>query len=175
MTDRALRLSPEDPDLLLAMAEGLEAADRPEEAALVLERCTGPLELIVKVHLLRARLAARSGADGVAEAELEAALAADPHPWRARGEARYALARLHLRTGDRARAEGQLLAAAQSGYLDPSRESGVDWTKLKALRARLAAALAKGRRAPSFVSPLPVDPATGRLRGPAAGGVRARF
>lgn len=175
LTERALRLSPDDPELLLAMAEGLEAAGRLEEAALILERCSGPPELNAEAHLLRARLAAKGGAGGVAEAELEAALATEPQLWRTRGEARYALARLYLRAGERSRAEGQLLAAAQSGYLDLSTESGIEWTKLQALRTRAAAAQAKGRRAPGFVSPIPVDLATGRLRGPDTAGVRARF
>lgn len=173
-TERALRLSPEDPELLLAMAEGLEAADRADEAGLMLERCTGPAELEAKAHLLRARLAERAGSLGVAEAELEAVLAGDPQSWRARGEARYALALLYARAGDGARAEGQLLAAAHSGYLDRSRGSAA-WPTRSALWARLATAQEKSRRAPGFVAPLPVDPGTGRLRGPARAGDRARF
>jgi tetratricopeptide (TPR) repeat protein len=175
LTERALRLSPEDPELLLAMAEGLEAADRPDEAELMLERCSGPPELEAQAHLLRARLAEKKGATGAIEAELEAVLAADPQLWRARGEARYALARLYDRSGDGARAEAQWEAAARGGYLDLAAGSGIEGPQFRALRVRLATLQGKSRRAPAFVAPLPVDPATGRLRGPGAARVRARF
>jgi len=175
LTERALRLSPEDPELLLAMAEGLEAADRPDEAELMLERCSGPPELEAQAHLLRARLAEKKGATGAIEAELEAVMAADPQLWRARGEARYALARLYDRSGDGARAEAQWEAAARGGYLDLAAGSGIEGPKFRALRVRLATLQGKSRRAPAFVAPLPVDPATGRLRGPGAARVRARF
>lgn len=119
-TNRALRVTPSDPELLLQLGSRLVDVGRYDEAAVLLKRVIAEGGARGEVYLRLGYTYLKMGELLEAERELRTAIgkADGPGEWRTRGRARYNLAILWLLAGSPTDALRHLELAVREGFKD---------------------------------------------------------
>lgn len=172
-TERALRVTPDDPELLARLGSRWMDAGRPQAAVEILARVIERGGARGGVHLALGRAHMALGHRTASVRQIRQAIAKSPGPsgWRTRGEARYALAEMWTGEGSPENAIRQLRQALLEGYLDVGAIQSDTLAPLRSHRdyRRLRRTEPRPGAAPRYVSPLGRVTTSARLK------LRTRF
>ncbi|MBI4821588.1 MAG: tetratricopeptide repeat protein [Deltaproteobacteria bacterium] len=168
-TQRALKVAPSDPEILLELGSRLIDAKRPKDAITIFRRVVADGGARGEVHLRLGFAYFLVGEHGLAERSFHDAirLASAPSEWRTRGRARYDLAKLWMKFDAPENALRHVREALDEGFRDPAVfTSDPDLSKLanNAEFKKLMKATAKPARRPPQLSPFEVEAATGEQK-----------
>ncbi|MEM9113092.1 MAG: tetratricopeptide repeat protein [Myxococcota bacterium] len=132
-TEKALRTTPSDPELLLQLASRFIDVKRYGDAANVLRRVISEGGARGEVHLRLGYAYLKLGELNQAEAQIRTAIekANSPAEWRTRGRARYNLAQLWVEAGSTDNAIRQLRMAVREGFKDDRALAAPDMAPVK--------------------------------------------
>jgi tetratricopeptide (TPR) repeat protein len=168
-TNKGLRISPSDSELLLEMASRHVDGKKLDDAITILQRLVAEGHARGEVHLRLGYAYLQKGRLPDAERELHMAITDSTQlsEWRTRGRARYDLAKMWMQTGVPGNALRQLRMAVEEGYRDRAVfESDPDFMRVKGdpeFQAILKAQPRQKNDLPKYASPFRIDPESGNI------------
>ncbi len=165
-TNKALRLTPSDSEILLEMSGRLVDAGRNDDALAILKRIVADGSARGEVHLRIGYILILLKKYAAAEQELVRAIETSTAlgEWRTRGRARYDLAKLWMKQGAPDNAIRQLQSAIDEGYrdtdkfaVDPDMKPLLDNPRYQAMIQKVS------RSGPEYIAPFVVNAASGDI------------